>query len=54
MVAIHRTGDYDKMLEDLTFENEELLELVRNRVKLFRMAAIFIGCFSFAAFCLRA
>ncbi|MEK7141783.1 MAG: hypothetical protein AAB800_04575 [Patescibacteria group bacterium] len=36
MVAINRTGDYEKMLEDLADEDEEMLERVRARVKIFR------------------
>lgn len=36
MVNIHQTGDYEQMLEDLSCVDEEMLELVRERVKLFR------------------
>lgn len=37
MVTINRTGDYEKMLEDLADDDdEEILERVRARMKIFR------------------
>lgn len=36
MVNIHRTSDYEWMLEELYGVDEEILESVRARVKLFR------------------
>ena len=36
MVNIHRNGDYEQMLEELSDMDEGTLELVRAHVKLFR------------------
>ena len=36
MVNIHRTGDYERMIEELSDVDERILESVRARVKLFR------------------
>lgn len=36
MVSIKRTGDYEKMLEELVCTNEEMLDTVQSRVKIFQ------------------